>query len=185
MKRLILLSSLLSVFLISDFAQSGPEIPVQVPIKQVVIPENKVPPALDKTIQKDFMTGQVMQWYTFPYLFKKYGWQVLNPQEMKGKEKPDRYAVYVKADDGSRIDAVYTSNGKLIREREVMKDVALPQSIMDAIANSKYKNWSIDKDKILITDGIKNTKEYIVKVENGTHSKTLYYDEDGSVLPVS
>ena len=142
MKKLILLSSLLAVFILPDFAQSfGNSMLTQVPMKQLVIPESKVPAPLASAIKKDFMTGQVMQWYTFPYLFKKYGWNVLNTNEMKGKQKPDRYAVYVKANDGSRIDAVYTSKGKLIREREVLKNMALPEQVTRAIASSKYKGW--------------------------------------------
>jgi hypothetical protein len=186
MKRLILLSSLLAVFILPDFAQDNVEsVKMQVPMKQLIIPENKVPAPVASAIKKDFITGQVMQWYTFPYLFKKYGWNVLNTNEMKGKQKPDRYAVYVKANDGSRIDAVYTSKGKLIREREVLKNIALPLQVAHAIASSKYKGWVIDKDKVIITDGIKNTKEYIVTVEKGQNSKTLYYDDNGSVLPVS
>ncbi len=185
MKKLILLSSLLAVFILPDFAQNfGNSVLTQVPMKQLVIPESKVPAPLASAIKKDFMTGQVMQWYTFPYLFKKHGWQVLSNNEMKGKQKPDRYGVYVKANDGSRIDAVYTSKGKLIREREVLKDVALPEPVLDAIASSKYKGWTIDKDKILITDGVRNTKEYIIKVNKGQMRKTLYYDDNGSVLSV-
>lgn len=186
MKRLILLSSLLAVFILPDFAQGFYDSSnVQVPIKQLVIPESKVPASVTSAIKKDFMTGQVMQWYSFPYLFKEHGWQVLNPNEMKSNEKPDQYAVYVKASDGSRIDAVYTANGKLIREREVLKNVELPRQIQDAIASSKYKGWNISKDKILITDGLKNSKEYIVKVEKGQKKKTLYYDDNGTVLSVS
>jgi hypothetical protein len=168
-------------FTLQAFAQQ--EMKVQVPMEKLVIDQSQVPQVVKKAVRKDISNGQPVQWHTFPYIFKKYGWQVINPKLAKKDKKPDEYEVYIKTNRGGRIDAVYGKKGNLVRMREVLKDIQLPMKIDDAISRSQYKDWNISKDKELITVGEDHVKHYVVKLSKGDQHKTLYIDERGNFLP--
>jgi len=181
MKKLMLASMIVLAFTLQAFAQQ--KMNVQVPMEKLVIDQNQVPQAVTQAVQKDVSDGQPVQWHTFPYVFKKYGWDVVNPKLVKKEKKPDQYEVYIKTSHGGRIDAVYGKNGNLVRMREVLKNVELPMNIEDAIAKSQYKDWNISKDKELITVGEDHVKHYVVRLTKGEQKKTLFIDEKGNFLP--
>jgi len=181
MKKLVLASVVVLAFALQAFAQQ--EMKVQVPMEKLVIDQSQVPQVVKTAVRKDVADGQPIQWHTFPYVFKKYGWDVINPKLAKKEKKPDQYEVYIKTSHGGRIDAVYGKNGNLVRMREVLKDVELPMKIEDAIAKSQYKDWNISKDKELITVGEDHVKHYVVRLTKGEKKKTLFIDEKGNFLP--
>jgi len=181
MKKLILAGMVVLAFTLQAFAQQ--EMKVQVPMEKLVINQNQVPKAVTMAVSKDVTDGQPIQWHTFPYMFKKYGWDVINPNLAKKEKKPDQYEVYIKTSHGGRIDAVYNASGNLVRMREVLINVELPIKISDAIAKSQYKDWNIGKDKELITVGQEHVKHYVVRLTKGEKKKTLFIDEKGNFLP--
>ncbi|GET24968.1 hypothetical protein [Prolixibacter sp. NT017] len=181
MKKLMLAGMIVLAFTLQAFAQQ--EMKVQVPMEKLVIDQSQVPQVVKTAVRKDVADGQPVQWHTFPYVFKKYGWNVINPKLVKKDKKPDQYEVYIKTNHGGRIDAVYGKDGNLVRMREVLKNIELPIKIDDAIAKSQYKDWNISKDKELITVGGEHVKHYVVKLSKGDQHKTLFIDEKGNFLP--
>ncbi len=103
----------------------------------VILKKDSMPELVKQAVLKDFEQGVPIQWANFPYLFKEYGWLV-NEEKNEGVDIPGEYYVVINAKGGSELDAVYASNGKLIRSREILKNTALPKVIDDAI-QSEYK----------------------------------------------
>jgi hypothetical protein len=142
---------------------------------------DNVPVTIKQAVLRDFTRGDSIQWAKFPYFFKDFGWLV-NYEKNEVGEKPDQVYVQLKTKNGNELDAVYTSDGKLIRSTEYMKEVPLPRVIVDSII-SKYKGWSISDDKELVTDySGKILKHYTIKIVKDKKKKYIHFDEKGNTL---
>jgi hypothetical protein len=178
MKKLILTGIAFCAFVIPSLAQED----IEAPLTTMVIKKAKVPAEVVTVAEEDFQNGEILEWYSFPYKFQEYGWKVEERTDPDVKGPVDHYAVQAKAENGSRIEAVYSADGKLIRMREVLKNTKLPEGIQTSLATGKYKSWKIVGDKEIIKEGTTNTKYYGVKVEKGDKNKVLYFDPDGKML---
>ena len=149
------------------------------PIALSELKKSDVPAAVTAAIARDFKDYVPTTLSTFPYNFKKYGWSV----NTEDKEPIDHYEVHLTTKSGSRLDAVYSSAGNLIRYRQLIKNEALPKAIVRAIESSNYKDWKILGDHELVKGNPKEfVDHYIVKVRNGNQVKNLYLDEKGIFL---
>lgn len=154
-----------------------------VPVGKLVLKSNQVPPALQSAFKKSFKNETPLEWYSFPYVLKKYGWAFKNYQGSSMESaQPVLYAVEMKTTEGSTIDAVYNENGKLLREKEVLKGVELPTPVIKALDNTEYKNYKIVGDKLKITNVNNNMKYYSVAVEKNNKKHRLYFDQNGNQL---
>ncbi len=150
---------------------------------ELVLKSNEIPAALKNAVDKSFKNGTPIQWYSFPYVFKEYGWAFKNDKNnMSSNSQPELYDVQLKTAKGSRIDAVFTKDGKLIRSKEVLKNIKLPSQIVNAVEHSEYKNYNIIGDRFLIKNAENNTSHYSVIVKKGNKKHTLYFDKDGNRL---
>jgi hypothetical protein len=142
---------------------------------------DNVPSAIKQAALRDFMQGDSIQWAKFPYFFKDFGWLV-NYEKNEEGVKPEQIYVELKTKNGNELDAVYTSDGKLIRSTENIKEALLPKVIIDSILN-KYKGWSISDDKELVTDySGKIARHYTIKIVKDKKKKYIHFDEKGNTL---
>ena len=64
--------------------------------------------------------------------------------------KPDRYQVSMKSKEGLDLYAVYSAEGNLIATREESTNIVVPDHVMKALQNSKYKDWTVVGNKQII-----------------------------------
>ncbi len=168
----------------SAFAQMPvPEEEQEVPVDKLVLKSNDVPQDVKQSVQKSFMDGTVIKWYSFPYTLKQYGWAYKNEINNNSMDtRPNMYAVHIKTSDGSWVDAVFSKDGKLIRSKEVIKNSELPAPIINAIEKSKYHDWGITDDRVVIKDNKNKTICYSVQVQKDNKKHNLYFDANGMQL---
>jgi len=95
----------------------------------------------------------------------------------------DTYTVSFFIPDG-KILAAYDKNGEITRTIEKFKNVKLPKSVRDAVAN-RFPNWSLVKDAYLVNyheNNEKVSKLYKVKLKNGKKVMRVKLAEDGNFL---
>ncbi|MCK0146615.1 nicotinate-nucleotide adenylyltransferase [Arenibacter sp. F26102] len=82
-----------------------------------------------------------------------------------------------------KILAAYDKDGKLLRTAEKFKDINLPSSVRNSIAD-RFPEWTITKDIYLVsyTDAKGAKKTYKVKLENGDKMLRVKLDEKGEFL---
>ena len=117
------------------------------PIVNVTITKDKVPVAILNAVNTQFNKDKPVTWSKFPYALKEYGWVY---DVGSADLKLDRYAVQMKTDKGDDLWAAYDINGNLIETREILKNVPIPNSVMDEFSKSKYKDWKIVGNKEVI-----------------------------------
>ena len=92
------------------------------------------------------------------------------------------YRVYFYIPDGT-IVAAYDRDGNIIYTIEKFKDVALPNSVRDAIAD-KFPGWEISKDvyRVNYDKSSGAVKRYKVVLDNGVKTIRVKIDENGTFL---
>lgn len=99
------------------------------------------------------------------------------------KESPLYYQVYIHNKSG-RYTAIYDKNGNILRLKQILKDVSLPEPVGETL-KSKYQGWSlVDKKERIINGGKSASTEYKVLLKKGFAKKAVYFDESGKVKRV-
>jgi len=82
-----------------------------------------------------------------------------------------------------KILAAYDKDGKIIRTAEKFKNINLPLSVKEAVAD-RFPGWTITKDVYLVryVDDKGVTKKYKLKLENGDKVLRVKVDENGAFL---
>ena len=98
------------------------------------------------------------------------------------EDENDLYRVYFYIPDG-KIVAAYDRNGKILYTIEKLKDVALPLSVTEAIAE-KFPGWKISKDVYRINYDHKEgaVHRYKVVLDNGVETIRVKMDDKGTFL---
>ena len=179
-----LLKTIIASFLIfSPVYSQYEENEVEVPVEKLILKKDQIPPAIVQEVNKSFQNYKALQWYSFPYLIKEYGWAYKGQADANlGNTSPDQYAVHITTSEGSKVDAIYTKDGKLVRSREVIVNSTLPKPIVKAIETGPYKGWAIVGDRSIITVAKNNSVHYAVKIEKNNVKHTLYFDKNGNQL---
>ena len=94
----------------------------------------------------------------------------------------DFYRVYFYIPEGT-IVAAYDRDGKILYTIEKFNNVALPNSVTDAIGD-KFPGWKIAKDvyRVSYTQKEGAVKRYKVVLENGVEKVRVKIDEKGVLL---
>lgn len=94
----------------------------------------------------------------------------------------DLYEINFYIPDG-HILAAYNKDGTIIRTVEKFKDVTLPRSIINSVAN-RFPGWTFKKDVYLVSyhDSKGITKKYKITLENGDKRMRVKVDEEGNFL---
>lgn len=117
------------------------------PGASTVITKDQVPPEVLKAVQTKFDLNNSATWSKFPYALKEYGWVY---DVGASAVKLDRYEVTMKTTKGDDLWAVYSPKGDLIETRETVNNVAPPAHVLEALAKSQYKDWTIVGNKEII-----------------------------------
>ena len=82
-----------------------------------------------------------------------------------------------------KILAAYDKDGKLLRTAERFKDVSLPDSVKESVAD-RFPGWTITKDVYLVNyhDQKGVSKKYKLKLVNGDKVLRVKTDEKGTFL---
>ena len=94
----------------------------------------------------------------------------------------DFYRVYFYIPEG-RIVAAYDRDGKILYTIERFKNVALPNSVTDAIGE-KFPGWKISKDiyRVSYKQDEGAIRRYKVTLDNGVETVRVKVDENGTFL---
>jgi hypothetical protein len=101
---------------------------------------DKIPTAVLKNFHAEFTRHGKQTWYSFPYPLKEYGW--VYDKDATGV-RPDQYEVKMELGNGTLWSAVYSAAGTLLATRDEYINGEIPAFVKEALANSKYKNWTI------------------------------------------
>jgi hypothetical protein len=122
-------------------------------------------------------------WICTKSIFNDYEWQ----QNTADANLPVcSYALHVKTNTGSTLDAVYTSDGKRISSREYLKNHKPTRDILLALQNSEFRDWGLKKSshlKKVSSDG-SEIQHYEIVVQKGKEKKTIHFDENSRILAV-
>jgi len=119
----------------------------RVPIVNATITKDQVPAAVVKAVNTQFDKNNVLTWSKFPFALKEYGWVY---DQGASDIKLNRYEVTMKTNTGDDLWAVYGADGILVETREAYKNAVVPQSVMEALGKSQYKDWAVIGDKEVI-----------------------------------
>lgn len=181
MKKITHILIMLSLLAYPVYSQVS-DVEEEVPVDKLVLKDKDIPASLKNSVEANYNNGRLFQYYSFPYLLKEYGWAFKkNESDMSDNSKPELYEVHIKTDHGT-IDAIYTGDGKLVRSKEVLKDVELPDKVINALEKSEYKNCRIVQDKLKITNAKNNQLYYTIFVEKDGKRHAIYFDKDGNRL---
>jgi hypothetical protein len=149
MKRVLISILALSGFLFPLLAQVDHDYNPndRVPVVNTTITKDQVPAVVLKAVNTQFDKNNPITWSKFPFALKEYGWVY---DVGASDVNLNRYEVTMKTNTGDDLWAVYTANGELVETREVSKNTAIPPSIMTALSNSQYKDWTVVGDKEII-----------------------------------
>ena len=97
-------------------------------------------------------------------------------------DESDFYKVYFYIPEG-KIVAAYDRDGKILYTIERFKNVALPNSVTDAIGE-KFPGWKISKDiyRVSYTQDEGALRRYKVVLDNGVEKVRVKIDENGTFL---
>jgi hypothetical protein len=155
----------------------------KIPVVNATITKDQVPAAVLKAVSTQFNANDPLTWSKFPYALKEYGWVY----DVGAARIPlDRYEVTMKTKSGNDFWAVYNATGELIETREISKNIPTPKTIMDALGNSKYKDWSIVGNKEIIRfyhDHNENSVEqhFRVTVEKDNVKRSISFNYQKSI----
>ena len=92
-----ILNTIITLLLLSYPVFSQMEnIEEEVPVSKLVLKSSDIPASLKGAIEKSFKNGAPIQWYSFPYLLKEYGWAFKNNMNnMSNNSIPEQYAVQI------------------------------------------------------------------------------------------
>jgi hypothetical protein len=98
------------------------------------------------------------------------------------EDESDFYKVYFYIPEG-KIVAAYDRDGKILYTVERFKNVALPNSVTDAIGE-KFPGWKISKDiyRVNYTQDKGAVRRYKVVLDNGVEKVRIKVDENGTFL---
>jgi hypothetical protein len=96
------------------------------------------------------------------------------------EESPLYYQVFIHNKTG-RYTAIYDKNGNLLKMKQTLKNISLPEAVNQTI-QSKYNGWSLlDKEERIENNGKKASTEYKVLLKKGLIKKAVYFDDNGKV----
>ncbi|WMI64898.1 hypothetical protein RBH94_12615 [Aestuariibaculum sp. YM273] len=100
-------------------------------------------------------------------------------------EKPDTFEIAFKEGDdkNGQINAVFDSEGNLLRSYERFKDIRLPRIVLDAI-NDEYPGAVIKTNTYIVTynEQAGTNKIYKVKIDANGNKKSLKLDSNGKFI---
>jgi hypothetical protein len=150
----------------------------RVPLVNTTITQEQVPAAVLKAVNTQFDKNNVLTWSKFPFALKEYGWVY----DAGASDIPlNRYEVTMRTNSGDELWAIYSPKGELVQTREVFKNAIVPQSVMQSLANSQYKDWKIVGDKEVIRfyhdhDNSTVEQHYRLTVEKDKVKRTISFN---------
>ncbi len=152
MKRIVLIISVLSVFVVPALAQGTADINTyeRMPVVTAVIPGSELPAKVVNAVNTRFDKDNPLTWSKFPYEFKDYGWVYEVGSSSSDLNQLLGYKVIMRTTQGNNLQAFYNANGNLTETRERSKNIALPRYVREALATGEYKDWKAIGDKELI-----------------------------------
>ncbi len=143
--------------------------------------KSEIPAFISKDVMNDFKNGEPVQWSLIPELLKTYGLSA-GMNDPSGSS-PETFFVKFKTTNGSFYEALYSSDGNLIRWKEKLKDGQLPLYIENELLNQESNNWKVVSDVDYIRENKDNfSKHYTVTLKKGNERKTLQFDDKGLLL---
>jgi hypothetical protein len=150
----------------------------RIPLINATITKDQIPAQVLKAFNTQFNENDQQTWSKFPFALKEYGWVYdVGAADLN----LNRFEVTMKSKEGGDFWAVYAPNGELVETREASVNVAVPSSVMEALSQSKYKDWKIVGDKELIKyyyDGDKKSVEqhFRVTVEKDNVRRSISFN---------
>ena len=141
--------------------------------------ETEIPVAIVEAFKTDYLGAKADEWAIVPAIIVGEEYIVSGYDNLNG-EKPTSYLVKIKGTN-LRGEAVYDKNGKLMYSKEVIKDVALPAVVRNAVG-AKYPGYSFIKDQETIKQGKSDFIHYRVIIEKGKEKMALAVDASGKIL---
>jgi hypothetical protein len=169
MKKLIYLAALL--FMSSWVKAQEKEL--------MVIEKSKVPQAVVDAFTKDFPNVTVKSWQILPQasLSQHEDWWFSEPRD--ASDIPMNYYTIKFSGENRSAVVTYSQKGKLVISKEVIKNTALPRTVLATLLTD-YEGWAIAKSQVII----KNLDQvfYKVQVTKEGKEKILRFSNDGKVI---
>ena len=171
MKKFAVITGVAFALCVSGYGQSAK---IRIKVK-----EAEIPAAVVQSFKKDFTNGQAEEWTIVPAALVAEEYTISGYDNLKG-EKPTAYEVKVKGSN-MRGEAVYSQDGKLMFSKEVIKDTALPATVVRAVS-TKYPGYNFTNDEETIRQGKSHFIHYRVTIKKEKESRVLAVDSGGKIL---
>lgn len=176
--KMILGGLLLTFFTTGSFAQTVEKPHKKVTKTEAKIKKSEVPKVVTESFIREYPTGMYESWYGYP----EYNGYVYDPNFYYYSEYPENYIVEF-SKNKVKHKAFYSKAGKKIATH-MMVNNNTPKTVLEAVAESKYKTWTLLEDKVeMLKDGDSDLlKVYKVEVRKGKQKHALFYDLEGKLM---
>lgn len=138
----------------------------------------KIPVVVSESVQRDFPNAKITESVSVPAKLYEQKWVVVDQNQHP--ENMDYIEVNLSGKN-MHSTAIYTTQGKLVSSREVLKKAQLPETVRQAI-KTRYPDWKDRRDKEVIKNGKHEITHYIVFLKKGWHEERVVFDPNGKVL---
>jgi hypothetical protein len=145
------------------------------------VKREEVPVAVVNSIETDFPGSTVIDYYGIPVDLVEDAIFV-NLEQSVADRNYDTYTISLTG-KGRELIATYNRDGKLIGEREILKDVALPRPIQKAIGKD-FPAYAVTGDHVMMTahKGDHQKVMYKVHLAKGNEKVHAIFDANGNLL---
>ncbi|HEY9004898.1 MAG TPA: hypothetical protein VIM75_02130 [Ohtaekwangia sp.] len=140
--------------------------------------EAEIPVNVIESFRRDFKGGEGEEWSILPVKLVKEEYVISGYDNTIG-EKPSFYSVRIKGSQVHR-EALYDTNGRLLRMKETVKDTELPVQVRNALEKSN-PGYSIVYDE-MIKEGKSTITFYRIMIVKGAQKKVITIDPNGDHL---
>ncbi|WP_333821006.1 hypothetical protein [Ohtaekwangia sp.] len=140
--------------------------------------EAEIPVNVIESFRRDFKGGEGEEWSILPVKLVKEEYVISGYDNTTG-EKPSFYSVRIKGSQVHR-EALYDTNGRLLRMKETVKDTELPVQVRNALEKSN-PGYSIVYDE-MIKEGKSTVTFYRIMIVKGAQKKVITIDPNGDHL---
>jgi hypothetical protein len=148
------------------------------------ISRDLTPQQVVDSLNKRFPNAKAIEYYKVPADAAARGWAISKENDLDANETIDYYTISFKRDD-LKYYGLFNANGKLIRSKMEESVDKLPDPVKFSVQSlsTQHPGWKVISKKYFRNHSESSQKEYYeVIAQKGDEKRSLYYQEDGTLI---